>query len=128
MFVFMTKYCLLSKRERSYDAFYRNLLKQTASSAWIPKCFECPSTLRVPKCLEYPSAQALFECLSAIWVPNFPLSALRVKKVGNITRNGLVNSFIEFLKTFQSMWCVARFGTICTILKTWKTRMEECQF
>ena len=26
------------------------------------------------------------------------------------------------------MWCFVRFGTICTILKTWKTPMEECYF
>ena len=26
------------------------------------------------------------------------------------------------------MWCVARFGIICTILKMWKTPMEECYF
>ena len=26
------------------------------------------------------------------------------------------------------MWCVARFRTMCTILKTWKTPMEECYF
>ena len=25
----------------------------------------------------------------------------------------------------ESMWCFARFGTICTILKTWKTPIEE---
>ena len=24
------------------------------------------------------------------------------------------------------LWCVTRFGTICTILKTWKTPMKEC--
>ena len=26
----------------------------------------------------------------------------------------------------ENMWCVARFGTISIILKTWKTPMEEC--
>ena len=26
------------------------------------------------------------------------------------------------------MRCVARFGTICTIQKAWKTSMEECYF
>ena len=26
------------------------------------------------------------------------------------------------------MWCNAQFGTICTILKTWKTPMKECYF
>ena len=28
----------------------------------------------------------------------------------------------------EYFWCIARFGTICTILKTWKTLMEECYF
>ena len=30
-----------------------------------------------------------------------------------------------FLRYFY-VWCVTRFGTICTIWKTWKTPMEEC--
>ena len=30
------------------------------------------------------------------------------------------------IEILGNMWCVARFGTICTILKTWKTPMEEC--
>ena len=29
-------------------------------------------------------------------------------------------------KYYGKMWCVARFGTICTILKRWKTPIEEC--
>ena len=33
---------------------------------------------------------------------NFPLSVFQVKKVWNITRNGLLNIFVEFLKTFQN--------------------------
>ena len=37
-------------------------------------------------------------------MPNFPLSALRVKKVWNIIRNGLANSFLEFFKTFQNIY------------------------
>ena len=32
---------------------------------------------------------------------NFSFRALRVKKLCNIARNGLLNSFIEFLKTFS---------------------------
>ena len=28
--------------------------------------------------------------------------------------------------SFNHMWCVARFGSICTTWKTWKTSMEEC--
>ena len=27
---------------------------------------------------------------------------------------------LVFLWMFYNMWCVVRFGTICTILKTWK--------
>ena len=91
----------------------------------VVRVSECPSTLQVPGCpsaqvswlLEYssalqvsfecPSVQLLFECSSARvpWVPKrtwsalgvlkCPLSALRVKKVCNITRNGLLNSFIS---------------------------------
>ena len=30
--------------------------------------------------------------------------------------------------TCTNMRCFARFGTICTIYKTWKTPMEECYF
>ena len=72
---------------------------------------------RVPECL---SAQVLSECLrtqvpewpsalstqvpSALRVPNFSLSTLRVNKVWNITRNGLANRFIEFLKIFQNTY------------------------
>ena len=56
---------------------------------------ECSSALRVP---ERPSVFGVpFEC------PISPLSAIRVKKVWSITRNGLVNS-LEFLKTFQNTY------------------------
>ena len=50
------------------------------------------------ECLECPSA------LSGLGVPNFPLSDLQVEKVWNITRNGVVNSFVEFLKIFQNIY------------------------
>ena len=30
------------------------------------------------------------------------------------------------LQFYHGMWCVARFGTICTISKSWKALMEEC--
>ena len=47
-----------------------------------------------------PSSGEVLKCsCSGLGVPNFPLSALRVKKVWDITRNGYVNSLIEFLKT-----------------------------
>ena len=32
----------------------------------------------------------------------------------------------KFLSNTEHMWCVARFGTICMIWKTWKTSMEDC--
>ena len=66
--------------------------------------FECPSD-RVLKCLsakvpwvfESLNAHGMPECSwSALWVPSFPLSALRVKKVWIITRNGLVDNFNFF--------------------------------
>ena len=87
---------------------------------WVPKCLsalwvperlecqstpwalECPSDLRMAEC---PSAQIPFKYpWNAHWRPSFSLSALRAKKVWNITRNGLGNSFIEFLKTFQNKY------------------------
>ena len=43
-------------------------------------------------------------------------------------RNSTLNCRrVEVLKNIH-MWCFARFGAICTILKTWKTPMEECYF
>ena len=39
----------------------------------------------------------------------------------------MLNKFLECVSEKEvSLWCVARFGNICTILKTWKTPMEEC--
>ena len=81
------------------------------SALWVPErlecqstpwALECPSDLRVAEC---PSAQIPFKYpWNAHWRPSFSLSALRAKKVWNITRNGLGNSFIEFLKTFQNTY------------------------
>ena len=56
------------------------------------------------------SAQSAFrvaECPSTLCVPEFPSVLwvlLKKKKVRNIKRNGLVNSFIEFLITFQNTY------------------------
>ena len=74
---------------------YQELTKFPKKVPWVP---ECPSVLRVTsawvaKCLE---------CLSTLGVLNLPLSAAWVKKVCNITKNELVDSFIEFLKTFRN--------------------------
>ena len=40
---------------------------------------------------------------------------------GTLTRKGLRISLVN-------MGCFARFGTICTIQKPWKTPMEKCYF
>ena len=76
----------------------------------VPECLSaqvpgCPGALsaQVLKCLS--SAQVSFGCpLRTLWKPHFPLNALWVKKVCNITRNELVNSCIDFLKTFQNTY------------------------
>ena len=63
------------------------------SISLVPKCFECSSALRVPKYTECPSTLGVtLEC---------PLRALRVKKISNITGNGILNSFIEFFFKFS---------------------------
>ena len=79
------------------------------SSAQVPKCLECPSP-KVPS--ECPSAQYSSSAIgvnlkfswSALWMPNFSLSAFQVTNVCNITINGYVNNFIKILKTFQNTY------------------------
>ena len=79
------------------------------SSAQVPKCLECPSP-KVPS--ECPSAQYCSSAIgvnlkfswSALWMPNFSLSAFQVTKVCNITINGYVNNFIEILKAFHNTY------------------------
>ena len=44
-----------------------------------------------------------------------------LKFTGILSRNGL-------RKSNEYKFCVAQFGTICTISKTWKTPTEECYF
>ena len=78
-------------------------ISECLSSFRVPKC---PSAPRVPesfKCLERPSALGVpSECSSALWMPlECSLSALWVNKVCNITGNGVINSFIKFLKNFS---------------------------
>ena len=91
------------------------------SALWVNGCLKYSSALRVP--FEYPSTHIVYECPSAFWLPfQWPQSALEmplksplsakfpfecdfcIKKVCNITGNELVNSFIEFLKTFQNTY------------------------
>ena len=43
-------------------------------------------------------------------------------KIGTFARNGLKKSIMAHL----NMWCVARFGTIWTIWKTWKKPIKGC--
>ena len=87
--------------------------------AWVP---EYPNVLQVPKSLsaQVPKVPVVPECLSSLRVlkckmvlrvpfdfplsPNFSLSSLPLKNVWNITRNGLANSFIEFLKILHNTY------------------------
>ena len=66
----------------------------TTQVSWVPKCSS--------------STQALFECASALSVLyEYPLSALRVNKVCNITGSGLLCVFIEFLKNHSEyIFCI----------------------
>ena len=84
---------------------------ESRSSARVPQVLECPNALtsRVPRC---PSSTQVSKCpWSGIRVPlesplnsQFPFKCSSSREVYNITRNGLVNSFIEFLKTFQNTY------------------------
>ena len=78
----------------------RNLLSKVP---WVSRVPECLSDFWVPEC---PSVQVpcMCKCPSALWMSNFHLSTLRVKQVLNITKNGLANGFIEFLKTLQNTY------------------------
>ena len=99
--------------------FWTNLINKVprvpfkCSSSQEPKCLECPSVS---------SARLLFEWPRALWVTNFPLSALRIKKVCNITSNGLVDRSIEPLKAHYRMHifriCILH-NTNCRLLP-WK--------
>ena len=59
----------------------------------VPRVSKCPSSARVPKCPSSARVPQVPECPNALGVSDFPLSALRVKKVCNIARNLLVNPF-----------------------------------
>ena len=58
----------------------------SALNAQVPKC---PLSVRVPQ---------VTKCPNVLRVPHFSLSAFRVKKVWNITENGLVKNFLEILE------------------------------
>ena len=92
----------------------------TCPSVWVPKCpsamsaqvLKCPSSAQVFRVSKGPSGALVPKCpwvsmecpWSALSVPNFHLRGLRAKNVWKITRNGLVNSFIEFLKIYQNTY------------------------
>ena len=101
----------------SVQASFKSPIVQVpeCSSAQVPWVLEYLSALWVTECLECPSAQVPFECP---WNAQFPFEYSFSKKK-ELYKNGLANSFIEFLKTSQNtyfyMWCVAGFGSICTI-------------
>ena len=40
---------------------------------------------------------------------------------------GAISKNIE-VYSIEQLWWVARFGTVCAILKMWKTPMEGCYF
>ena len=90
----------------SSTRFYQILLTR-AQALWVPKCQSSLGVLKWPWSIRVPNlcsiAQGSLECLrSALWVPNFLISVLRVKYVWKVRRNGLLNTFIEFLSIFQS--------------------------
>ena len=128
-FTFDEKYCYsIGQNVFSTIQYYLSLLNKVPRvpgclSVWVPKCpssvrvTKCPSTLsaRVPKCLfEYPSTQVPYYCPCAqvpkcpsrvLWVSaQSPLQCYSSKKIWNIAKNELVNSFIGFLKTFQNAY------------------------
>ena len=125
MLAFWDRCCLISNRLKS-------LLNKVSQPSWVLWASDCLSALRMqmPKCSSALSARVLqvLECpsplstqmpfvfpLSALWVPfECPLSALRVKKVFNITGNWLFNGFIELFKNFSEyiFFALANYGNI----------------
>ena len=82
----------------------------------VPRVPECPSNAQLPQVLLECSSSALY----ALWMTFLcPLSA-RVKKICNITGNGLRNSFIVFRKIFRMFYItvVLRFLGKCVIFTT----------
>ena len=52
------------------------------------------------------------------------IQAQAVSTFGTIFSGALIGKETSFCNIY--MWCIARFGTICTILKNVKTPIEEC--
>ena len=57
---------------------------------------------------------------------NLSENAVTIKQIGKTLKITILPVFYGNIPLY--MWYVAQFGTICTILKTWKTLMEECYF
>ena len=83
------------------------------------------------------STNALILYLLKTWENLRYFNVFRGYRSGAFVENGLIiyysGAFLLDLflpkVTFyinSYMWCVARFGSICTIKKTWKTPIEEC--
>ena len=64
---------------------------------------------------------------SWVWVLCSESSILDFMLYSHVHVLGLLQKMTVIIKCdVTNMWCVARFDSICTILKTWKTPMEEC--
>ena len=67
-------------------------------------------------------------------IDSFPYDSLSISDKPGFT--DLLKHFSKICKftcfnlkpTEVHLWCFARFGNICKILKTWKTTKEECYF
>ena len=51
-----------------------------------------------------------------------------LQKMLLVSYRDIPNKFETVQKNMEYMWCAARLGAICVILKTWKTPMDECYF
>ena len=65
---------------------------------------------------------------------SFWIKCFRIQKELRKTQHNwwqFVDIYVLYLHlccNVEYIWCFARFGTSCTILKTWNTPMEECYF
>ena len=69
-------------------------------------------------------------CFPVIWFSFYlwyQISGIQIPGIKNLWEI-LRKSFKRISSTRSNIWCFSRFGTICTILKAWKTTMEESCF
>ena len=79
--------------------------------------------------LYYRFCSYLEEKWTCIFTPTYIFTMCNYRQV-DVISNGATQCPVwdSFFPIYTIMWCFARFGIICTILKTWKTPMEECHF